>query len=171
MSAVKDRLVNVPVRPNDIINTIQSIPRTPREAGLIQVKLKRKLKYKNYHKQEYIDPQKIFKVLEYLKKSGHPYYQFYDDYNVFKKRCREESFQMFNSHIRNQEITVTFTDDKEIRQIVDLDKNTNVPIGDCEEEVQYQDVIKDDDIMNEEEHYILNDPIRKFQFSIILQPA
>ena len=112
MSAVKDRLVNVPVRPNDIINTIQSIPRTPREAGLIQVKLKRKLKYKNYHKQEYIDPQKIFKVLEYLRKSGHPYYQFYDDYNVFKKRCREESFQMFNPHIRNQEITVTFTDDK-----------------------------------------------------------
>ena len=51
MSAVKDRLVNVPVRPNDIINTIQCIPRTPKEAGLIQVKLKRKLKYKNYHKQ------------------------------------------------------------------------------------------------------------------------
>ena len=86
MSAVKDRLINVPVRPGDVINTVQNIPRTPKEAGLIQVRLKRKLKYKNYHRQEYIDPQKIFLVLENLRKSGHPYYQFYDDYPVFKKR-------------------------------------------------------------------------------------
>jgi hypothetical protein len=37
MSAVKDRLVNVPVAPTDIINTITNIPRTPREAGLIML--------------------------------------------------------------------------------------------------------------------------------------
>ena len=68
MSAVKDRLVNVPVGASDVINTIKNIPRTPREAGLIQVKLKRKLEYKNHHKHEYIDPVKIFKVLDHLKK-------------------------------------------------------------------------------------------------------
>ena len=79
MSAVKDRLVNVPVGPNDIINTIQNIPRTPKEAGLIQVKLKRKLEFKNFHKHEYIDPKKIFKTLEVLKQRGHPYCQFYVD--------------------------------------------------------------------------------------------
>ena len=72
MSAVKDKLVNVPIGASDVLNTIKSIPRTPREAGLIQVKLKRKLKYQNYHKHEYIDPKKIFKTLELLRKSGHP---------------------------------------------------------------------------------------------------
>ena len=90
MSAVKDRLVNVPIGPTDIANTIKSIPRTPKEAGLIQVKLKRKLEYKNVHKHEYIDPQKIFKALELLKKKGHPYYKFYDDYNTFKCRWAKE---------------------------------------------------------------------------------
>ena len=64
MSAVKDRLVNVPVGPTDIINTLKNIPRTPKEAGLIQVKLKRKQEYQNYHKREYIDPHKIFKTLQ-----------------------------------------------------------------------------------------------------------
>ena len=40
MSAVKDRLVNVPIEAGDVINTVKNIPRTPKEAGLIQVKLK-----------------------------------------------------------------------------------------------------------------------------------
>ena len=62
MSAVKDRLVNVPVGPEDIANTIKNIPRTPKEAGLIQVKLKRKLEYTNFHKHEYIDPRQIFQT-------------------------------------------------------------------------------------------------------------
>jgi hypothetical protein len=93
MSAVKDRLVNVPVGPSDIINTIKNIPRTPKEAGLIQVKLKRKLEFRNFHKHEYIDPKKIFKTLELLKKRGHPYYQFYDDYNTYQNRWRSESLK------------------------------------------------------------------------------
>ena len=39
MAGVKDRLVNVPVHENDVINTIQSLPRTPGEAGIVPVKL------------------------------------------------------------------------------------------------------------------------------------
>ena len=143
---------------------MQSIPRTPKEAGLIQLKLKRKLKYKNYHKQEYIDPLKIFTVLEYLRKSGHPYYQFYDDYNVFKKRCREESLQLSNCHSRPQRVTVTFTDDREIMPMIDIDKRKLKTIDNCKEEVQDKGAADDDSVMSEEEQYILNDPIRKFQF-------
>ena len=90
MSAVKDRLVNVPVAATDILNTVKSIPRTPKEAGLIQVKLKRKLKYKNYHQHEYISPEKIFKMLDHLKISGHPYYQFYDNLDNYIQRCFKE---------------------------------------------------------------------------------
>ena len=61
MAAVKDKLVNIPLNDEDVINTIKNLPRTPTEAGLLEVKLKRKMEYKNYHQYEYISPDKIFK--------------------------------------------------------------------------------------------------------------
>ena len=42
IAGVKVRLVNVPVYENNVINTIQSLPRTPGEAEIVNVKLKRK---------------------------------------------------------------------------------------------------------------------------------
>ena len=42
IAGVKVRLVNVPVYENDVINTIQSLPRTTGEAEIVNVKLKRK---------------------------------------------------------------------------------------------------------------------------------
>ena len=92
-SGTHDRLVNVPVGPQDVLNTIESLPRTPSEAGIIPiipVKLKRKLEYKTTHLVQMIDTTKIFKYLEYLRQMGHPSYKFYDDFNVYKQRCLEE---------------------------------------------------------------------------------
>ena len=39
-----------------------------------------------------IDPDKIERAMNVLKTSGHPYYQFCDDFNIdtYKKRCKEE---------------------------------------------------------------------------------
>ena len=71
---------------------------------------------------------------------------------------------MINCDLSPQEVTVSFTNDREISQIIDIDKNKVVPIDCCEEEVEDKDEINEEDIMNEEEQYILNDPIRKFQF-------
>ena len=45
-TALKDKIINVPVRDDDIINTMTRLPRTPNEAGLIEVDLKRKVEYK-----------------------------------------------------------------------------------------------------------------------------
>ena len=71
-------------------NTIQQLPRLLREAGLIEVGLKRKKEYDRCHRKEYIDPEKIYRALQNLKNSGHPYYQFYDDVNDYERRCREQ---------------------------------------------------------------------------------
>ena len=49
MSAIKDKLVNIPIGECDIMNTVEHFPRTPMEGGLLEVKLKRKIEYKNYH--------------------------------------------------------------------------------------------------------------------------
>jgi len=48
-TATKDQIVNIPVFEKDILNTIESFPRTLNEAGIIPVKLKRKKEYKNSH--------------------------------------------------------------------------------------------------------------------------
>ena len=75
-TALKDRLINVPIENEDIINTIEKMPRTPNEAGLIGVALKRKKEYKNTYKQQLIDPSRLFKMLNKLKQSGNQCYQF-----------------------------------------------------------------------------------------------
>ena len=87
-SGTHDRLVNVPVNPEDVLNTIERLPRTPVAAGLIPivpVNLKRKLEYKTTHLTQLVDINKIFKYLDYLRKMGHPGYKFYDDLNIYKK--------------------------------------------------------------------------------------
>ena len=61
----------------------------PSEAGFVEVGVKRKMEYNRSHKIELIDPNKIFKVLEYLKACGHPYYQNFNDFYTYEKRCRD----------------------------------------------------------------------------------
>ena len=62
-TALKDKIINVPVNENDILNTITRLPRTPTEAGLVEVDLKRKVEYQNSHKKQLINPEKWFQML------------------------------------------------------------------------------------------------------------
>ena len=83
---MKDKVINVPVQDESIVNTVTKLPRPPEEAGLIEVELKRKLEYKNSHIKQLINPEKCYNMLKLLKRSGNPYYQFYDDLNVYTER-------------------------------------------------------------------------------------
>ena len=65
-TALKDRLINIPINDDDIVNTLEQMPRTPKDAGLIGVALRRKKEYKNSHKHQLIDPSKLFKMLDKL---------------------------------------------------------------------------------------------------------
>ena len=65
-TALKDRVVNVPINDDSIINTLDKLPRTPQAAGLIGVALKRRVEYKNTHKHQLIDPDKVFRMMEKL---------------------------------------------------------------------------------------------------------
>ena len=73
-TATKDQIVNIPIFDKDILNTIESFPRTPEEAGIIPVKLKRKMEYKNNHIEQFISTKKLFDALKTLKKLGNIYY-------------------------------------------------------------------------------------------------
>ena len=71
------------------------LPRMPTEAGIVSVKLKRKLEYKGSYIEQIIDSRRIFKFLAHLKSAGHPEYQFYDDKNKFEDRCEREDPEGF----------------------------------------------------------------------------
>ena len=162
-----DRLVNVPVAPEDILNTVQSLPRTPAEAGIIPiipVNLKRKLEYKTTHLSQLIDTNKIFKYLKYLHDMGHPSYKFYDDFNTYEKRCFREDPTGAKMVFPEAEA-----------EIVDLDiylcelmetGATNAGGDDKRENKIDKNDENDEDDKNEkeEEEYVRKDPIRKFQY-------
>ena len=72
--------------------TVLQLPRTPDEASVIPVQLKRKQAYRNAHLKEYISPSKIKQALSTLKFLGHKHYQFdFElDFDDFEKRMEIE---------------------------------------------------------------------------------
>ena len=99
MAAIKDRCVCVPIDDQTINDTLKQLPRTPSEACIVPIKLKRKKEYKNVHLNEYVDVEKMHRALEILKECGHPEYQFYEpsDFNNYAERCKIDDPQGYKS--------------------------------------------------------------------------
>ena len=143
-TALKDRIINVPIYSEAIMNTLQQMPRTPTDAGLVGVALKRKQEYKNTHQHQLINPDKLFKMLRKLKTNGNPYYQFYDDYNVYHERCKSEDPVGYDVVLKKEEVK----EDKD-----DIPEKILLENTDCEGEE------------NEEENTLkTKDPVKKYQF-------
>ena len=140
-----DRLVNIPIGEQDVVNTLKNLPRTPSEAGLISVSLKRKLDYKTTHIKQLIDIKKIYKFLHHLKyEAKNKYYQFYDDYNVFMERCDKEKEDNLDDDI---------IEDLDICQKKETSKDEINVANDSDKEDEKED-----------EEYRQKDVVRKFQF-------
>ena len=90
--ATKNQMISVPIPINHLQQTITQLPRLPKDAGLITVNLKKKKEYKSSHKKQLINPDRVISSLQFLKISGHPFYQFCDDFNLdsYRKRCQDE---------------------------------------------------------------------------------
>ena len=67
------------------MSTFQALPKTPTEGGLLEVKLKRKNEYQSAYKQAYIDPKRLFEVMNYLKGMGNPHYKFFRNIQDYGK--------------------------------------------------------------------------------------
>merc|ERR1711874_666264 len=94
-AAVKDKLINVPI-PDDVLQeTINELPRLPTKAGVTAVKFKRK-KYKTAHKQEYVDPKKLLRVLHILKEK-HPEYKNIEIMENFEELYRNDDSDLHNA--------------------------------------------------------------------------
>ena len=158
-TALKDRAINVPIPESSVLNTINMLPRTPKEAGLIAVSLKRKKEFKNSHKSQLINTERIFRVLSKLKENNHPYYRFFDDYNAYEQRCFQEDPDGYDLTHRG--------DEDEVLEELDRMETTNASevedeISECDGN-ESSDDNPDHDINEDEE--IINDPVRKFHFN------
>ena len=157
MAGCKDKLINIPIHDNDIINTFENIPRTPKEAGLMEIKLKRKMEYNNYHKKQYVDTEKMFKALNFLKENKHPGYLFYDGINEYENRCKETDPKGFD---------LIFVYEDGIEKIVDIEEYLeNLAKKDEDLKIEKKkDLNESVDKLKEEQEDKDKDPARKFQF-------
>ena len=91
-AGVMDKQILIPVSTEKVQNFLGQLPRTPREAGLLPVNLKRKLEYKGAHKSQLINPQKLFKFIATCKAAGHPLYQDVSlNIKEFEERCKKSA--------------------------------------------------------------------------------
>ena len=78
-SALKDRVVNVPISSDSVENTINCFPRLPNDAGIVQekapVQLKRKSSFSNSHVEQFVRPQVMIQYLDKIIEAGNPHYQ------------------------------------------------------------------------------------------------
>ena len=90
----KKQLVNIPINEQDVINTLDAMPRTPQQAGVVNVQLKRKKSMTTSHCQQFVDVEKLHRALHLLKGIGNPFYQDISDRlgqdNEYEERCRQD---------------------------------------------------------------------------------
>ena len=146
--AMKDRTVNIPIFESDILNTVNSLPRTPTEAGIFPVNLKRRLNFKQVHKTQYVCVPKIIKALQTLKSLGNQYYQFIPDLNEFKAKCKETDTEGFN-----------FLFQDNIEENIDILPPVENPLVD-----EIPNITEDEESDVEEEEYRTKDSVKKWQF-------
>jgi hypothetical protein len=98
MSAIIDKVINVPICESDINRTISLFPRTPSEALILPIKLKRKKQYKNSVAEAYIRPYLILQAITDLKNNNPFYYNINirDNYEANCKATDTIAWDMLN---------------------------------------------------------------------------
>ena len=152
-TALKDRVVNIPIEKENIINTITQLPRLPAESGLVEIKLKRKMAYKNNHKREFVDPNKIFKALEFLKACGHPGYKDFNSREEYLARCKSSDEEGYESVFGQEYEADDLFEDLNTENIVLRGNHVNDEL-----------LGTDADDVDDEAYYKTNDSVAKFQF-------
>ena len=159
MAAVKDKIVNIPIHERHIITTFQSLPKTPMEGGLIEVKLKRKQEYKNAHSQAFISPGRLFSALNYLKRMGNPHYQFFENVQEYEAKCKRTDPEGYALLFADAEEPTVKKQPGKIVYIYVNDENTPL----IREKKEYLTDLEEEWSLIEDKYYKQNDAIRKYQ--------
>ena len=166
MSAMKDKTVSVPINPSDVMETLTKLPRTPADARLAVVQLKRRLNFPGVHNQQLIDLRKVFQALHTFIAMKNPHYQNILEDDDFKQRCFRTDPEGYKILFPEEEIDLknlgiySQTKEEEI-DISGLEINSQKTQAD-DESVKNSDGKMEED---EEEEYIKHDAIGKNQFN------
>ena len=140
----------------NIRNTISSLPKNPTESGLIPVNWKRKVSYKNTHKAQYVDINRLFDGLEYLIAHNPLYKESTIDQN-FLNRCKDQDPLGYDAFLeQDPELDEINSDDEAFLQIIENENDSLSEDNQSEDEMEKED--------KEYNDYAKTDPIRKFQF-------
>ena len=85
-----DKIVNVPITDEALNDVFTQLPRLPKDSGMVTAVLKRKLKFKNSHKKQLVNPDRMCRLLAKLNASGNPHYSNVDTPDQYKARCEAE---------------------------------------------------------------------------------
>ena len=182
MSALKSRCVCIPIGESDIQNTLSILPRTPNQAGLVPVKLKRMKQWKNVHLQQYVNVEKLLKALTRLRDLGHKYYQFPFEKNVqsYQERCLKDDkdgydvmYQESDDDLDDAKIDNSSPSDDNLKECVndevDISNMSSSSDGDNDQKEwkSKAETIRDEILEreDEEEYFLKNDAVGKFMFN------
>ena len=159
-TGLKDKVINIPISTEAINNTLSLLPRTPAQAGLIGISLKRKKEMKNTHKKQLINPDKIFRMLQKLKDSGSPYHQSLMTPTNYRVMCNETDQTGYETIYGEEEDILA--DLEPMPAFEPIDEFTD----DSDEEDSHDDKNKkEDESLDEEEETAKKDPIKKYHFT------
>merc|ERR1712079_584006 len=96
MKAMNDRVISVPIPDDNIAKRVNKLPRNENNSGIVTVRLKRRMKMKNYHNIGIINTDRVYDCLDYLVKN-HPAYK------DIKIENKEDWLKRFNSSPDNDE--------------------------------------------------------------------
>ena len=151
-AGVKDKQILIPVSNDKIQKFLGQLPRTPTEAGLLGVNLKRKLEYKGSHKCQLIDPQKLFKFIATCKAAGHPLYQDVSTEEDYVEKCKksEDDYMLVYGNEDNSSDLDSADVSEESRQGDDEDEDWET----CEED---ENDDYDEEVEEDEEYDVYED--------------
>ena len=162
---LRDRVINVPIPTLNIKNTIKRLPRNPSDSGLIGVNWKRKLSYKNTHKRELVDINRVFNALDYLIENNPLYKDSVIDRD-FLDSCKlsdpiGHDFFLDPTQAANPSPLLNSDDDELFLNIHSIDEQSSGVFSSSSESSD-EDVI--DKLDKEYSEFAKTDPIRRFQF-------
>ena len=160
-TGLKDKVINVPISTDSINNTLSLLPRTPAQAGLIGISLKRKKEMKNTHKQQLINPDKIFRMLQKLKESGSPYHQSLMTPSNYRLMCNETDKTGYETIYGEEEDDIL----EELQEMPRFDLEDELTDEETQEDGDDESNDEGDESSDEDEKMAKKDPIRKYHFT------
>ena len=74
-NGIVDKVINVPLRPDDVKKTVESLPRPIGEAEVVGCQLKRKMDMKNVHLEAFVRPNYLINAVKKFQVLGNPFYE------------------------------------------------------------------------------------------------